>query len=58
MQRKCILLLKKPIPDGSNKRHCISKAAVDRLLDDYCISRGWDENGIPTPKKLKEVGLF
>ena len=27
------------------------------LLDEYPQFRGWDENGIPTPDKLKELGL-
>ena len=27
------------------------------LLDEYYQFRGWDENGIPTPEKLKELGL-
>jgi len=31
---------------------------VERVLDDYYDERGWDkENGIPTPEKLKELGL-
>ncbi len=46
-----------PIPDGPNQGHCISRPEVDQLLNDYYAARGWDENGIPTPKKLKEVGL-
>jgi aldehyde:ferredoxin oxidoreductase len=27
------------------------------MLDDYYQHRGWDKNGIPTPEKLKELGL-
>jgi len=27
------------------------------LLDEYYQFRGWDENGIPPPEKLKELGL-
>ncbi|MDZ4245705.1 MAG: aldehyde ferredoxin oxidoreductase family protein [Dehalococcoidia bacterium] len=29
----------------------------DSLLDEYYELRGWDRNGIPTPAKLKELGL-
>ena len=29
----------------------------DALLDEYYRHRGWDENGVPTPKKLTELGL-
>jgi aldehyde:ferredoxin oxidoreductase len=31
---------------------------VEQLLDDYYAARGWDENGIPSEKKLKEMGLM
>jgi len=27
------------------------------LLDEYYQFRGWNKNGIPTPEKLKELGL-
>lgn len=27
------------------------------MLKEYYRSRGWDENGVPTPKKLAELGL-
>jgi len=30
---------------------------LDVLLDEYYSLRGWDKNGIPTPEKLKELGL-
>jgi aldehyde:ferredoxin oxidoreductase len=31
---------------------------VDRLLDDYYEERGWDKKtGVPTPQKLKDLGL-
>jgi aldehyde:ferredoxin oxidoreductase len=26
-------------------------------LDDYYAVRGWNKDGIPTPEKLKELGL-
>jgi aldehyde:ferredoxin oxidoreductase len=28
-----------------------------KMLAEYYRERGWDENGIPTPEKLKELGL-
>jgi len=31
---------------------------LDRLLDDYYRIRGWDENGVPTKEKLKELDLL
>ncbi len=30
---------------------------LGRLLSDYYAYRGWSEEGIPTPQKLKELGL-
>jgi aldehyde:ferredoxin oxidoreductase len=30
---------------------------LEEMLKDYYRERGWDENGIPTDKKLKELGL-
>jgi aldehyde:ferredoxin oxidoreductase len=27
------------------------------LMKDYYFVRGWDSNGIPTDKKLKELGI-
>ncbi|MDY6863654.1 MAG: aldehyde ferredoxin oxidoreductase C-terminal domain-containing protein [Thermodesulfobacteriota bacterium] len=29
----------------------------DTLLDEYYKARGWSHDGIPTPDKLKELGL-
>jgi aldehyde:ferredoxin oxidoreductase len=28
-----------------------------RVLDDYYVERGWDENGIPTPQRLAALGI-
>jgi aldehyde:ferredoxin oxidoreductase len=30
---------------------------MDAMLDDYYSLRGWDENGVPKPEKLRELGL-
>jgi len=36
----------------------LSREDVERLVEDYYDERGWDrETGIPTPEKLKELGL-
>jgi aldehyde:ferredoxin oxidoreductase len=46
--------LEEPLPEGPGK------GQVNRLplmLPEYYRLRGWDESGIPTPKKLKELGL-
>jgi aldehyde:ferredoxin oxidoreductase len=30
---------------------------LGEMLPEYYQLRGWDENGVPTPEKLKELGL-
>jgi aldehyde:ferredoxin oxidoreductase len=30
---------------------------LDRLLDDYYAARGWDHEGVPTPTRLRALGL-
>lgn len=47
-------LLNDPIPDGPSKGW-VHK--LDELLPLYYEARGWDANGIPTPERLKELGL-
>ncbi|QGG49225.1 aldehyde ferredoxin oxidoreductase family protein [Heliorestis convoluta] len=47
-------LLEDPIPDGPSKGW-VTK--LDELLPLYYEVRGWDAEGVPTEKKLKELGL-
>jgi aldehyde:ferredoxin oxidoreductase len=51
-------IMEEPIPDGPSKGMVASKEKLNKLLDEYYSLRGWDENGIPTPEKLKELGLI
>jgi aldehyde:ferredoxin oxidoreductase len=47
-----------PIPDdGPVKGAFVSQEELDLLLDDYYESRGWTLEGVPTTKKLKELGM-
>ena len=46
-----------PVPNGPFKGEMIDAAKWETMLDDYYQHRGWDKNGIPTPEKLKELGL-
>jgi aldehyde:ferredoxin oxidoreductase len=47
-----------PIPDeGAAKGSCVNQKEFDVGLDDYYEVRGWTKGGIPTEKKLKELGL-
>jgi aldehyde:ferredoxin oxidoreductase len=42
-----------PLVPGDEK----SKVPLDKMLPKYYKIRGWDENGVPTPKTLKRLGL-
>jgi len=46
-----------PIPSGPTKgMHCPPEE-LGRMLDEYYDLRGWSRDGIPTPDKLRELGL-
>jgi len=46
-----------PIPAGPTKgMHCPPEE-LDRMLDEYYELRGWSREGIPTARKLRELGL-
>ncbi|MFQ5820213.1 MAG: aldehyde ferredoxin oxidoreductase family protein [Candidatus Heimdallarchaeota archaeon] len=47
-------LLEDPLPEGPAEGHVIN---LDPLLDAYYEYRGWDQDGKPTPEKLKELEL-
>jgi aldehyde:ferredoxin oxidoreductase len=47
-------LLKEPLQDGAPKGRVWQRQP---LLDRYYATRGWDNEGRPTPAKLKELGL-
>jgi aldehyde:ferredoxin oxidoreductase len=47
-------LLNEPVPDGPSKGW-VSK--LEPMLKEYYRARGWDENGLPKPHKLAELGL-
>lgn len=47
-------LLKEPMPEGPAKGHVVE---LDQLLNDYYLTRQWDNNGIPTPEVLDKLGL-
>jgi len=47
-------MLKEPMPSGPSKGQVVR---LDEMLPEYYKLRGWDENGVPTPEKLKELDL-
>jgi aldehyde:ferredoxin oxidoreductase len=47
-----------PVPDdGPSKGAYVSQEELNMMLDDYYEVRGWTRDGIPTPEKLKELGM-
>jgi aldehyde:ferredoxin oxidoreductase len=47
-------MLEEPLPDGPARGHVVE---LDQMLPEFYRLRGWDENGVPTPEKLKSLGL-
>ena len=46
-----------PVPSGPFKGDTIDPVKWEGMLDEYYRLRGWDSNGVPTRKKLTELGL-
>ncbi|MBF8295483.1 MAG: Aldehyde ferredoxin oxidoreductase [Bacteroidetes bacterium] len=46
--------LAEPLSSGPAKGHVME---LDKLRSEYYHLMGWDENGIPTEKRLVELGL-
>ena len=47
-------LTREPMPEGPAKGMVCH---LDEMLDEYYEVRGWTAEGLPTPEKLKELGL-
>ncbi|MHA2392642.1 MAG: aldehyde ferredoxin oxidoreductase family protein [Promethearchaeota archaeon] len=47
--------IEEPMPRGESKGQIVE---LESLLDDYYQVMEWDINGVPTERKLKELGLF
>lgn len=48
-------LLKEPIKSGPAKGKVVE---LEKMLPEYYKLRGWDNEGVPTEEKLKELGLI
>jgi len=46
-----------PIPEGPSKGEVVSREEFSRMLDEYYRLHGWDEEGIPSRRTLKKLGL-
>ena len=49
--------IEEPLPDGVAKGQVITEKVLGDMLNEYYALRGWDEDGIPTKEKLKELEL-
>ena len=50
-------IMTEPIKAGASKGQLISQQNLDEMLDEYYAERGWDKSGVPTPAKLKKLGI-
>jgi aldehyde:ferredoxin oxidoreductase len=50
-------LKKDPLRKGTNEGKVLSGDDFETMLQIYYRIRGWDSNGVPTPEKLKGLGL-
>lgn len=46
--------LNEPLTEGASKG---STVPLENMLKDYYFVRGWDENGVPTEKTIKKLGI-
>jgi aldehyde:ferredoxin oxidoreductase len=46
-----------PIPEGVAKGSYVNQEELDLMLDAYYTARGWSKLGVPSAKKLDELGL-
>ncbi|MHA1590500.1 MAG: aldehyde ferredoxin oxidoreductase family protein [Candidatus Njordarchaeales archaeon] len=49
-------LFTSPLPDGPSKGEVVDPEKFKKMLEEYYKLRGW-VNGVPTPEKLKELGI-
>jgi aldehyde:ferredoxin oxidoreductase len=47
-------LLTEPVPEGPSAGQVVD---LPPMLDEYYISRGWDDGGVPSAPKLERLGL-
>jgi aldehyde:ferredoxin oxidoreductase len=50
-------IMKEKLPEGPAKGHVLTKDMYEVELDEYYEARGWDKEGLPTPKKIENLNL-
>ena len=46
-----------PVPEGPARGEVISRKQFNKMLDEYYILHGWDENGVPKRETLKRLEI-
>jgi aldehyde:ferredoxin oxidoreductase len=49
--------LHEPLPDGPGKGQCIGEGNLNRMIDDFYASQGWDAAGVPRSATLRKFGI-
>lgn len=47
-------MLKEPVAEGPSQGFTVK---LEPMLEEYYAFRGWDQNGVPNPEKLKQLSL-
>ncbi len=50
-------IMKEVVPSGPAKGRILTKEMYEVMLDEYYTLRGWDGEGIPTPERIRALGL-
>jgi aldehyde:ferredoxin oxidoreductase len=50
-------VFEEPIPEGPSEGHKISRQKFEEALSIYYELRGWNKDGVPTKRKLDDLGL-
>ncbi len=50
-------LLTEKLPEGPKKGAVVTPEEMKKMQDEYYAYFGWDEDGLPTEKTLRELGL-
>ena len=48
----------RPFTKGPAKGKVLTKEGFEKSLEEYYTIRGWDKNGIPTTKKIRQLDLI
>jgi aldehyde:ferredoxin oxidoreductase len=50
-------IIKEAVPSGPTKGRILTAEMYAVMLDEYYETRGWDEDGVPTPETIRNLGL-